>query len=113
MADSDQQPMSSAPNASVGKSGTPPSTTPPPSLNSSFNFGSSGGSNRNLLGLTPSEEVVFDGNGGGGLVAKLQIKNIATKSLVFKVCLMGYFLIGMVKLMVKLAKWRGKPIYSL
>ena len=91
MADSDQQPMSSAPNASVGKSGTPPSTTPPPSLNSSlnssFNFGSSGGSNRNLLGLTPSEEVVFDGNGGGGLVAKLQIKNIATKSLVFKVSL--------------------------
>ena len=88
MSDSEQDSLQ---QGSANKSGsTPPqAVTPPPSLNSSFTFGSGSVPNRSILGLTPSDEVVFDVNisagQNNGLVAKLEIKNIANKSVVFKV----------------------------
>ena len=87
MSDSEQDSL----QGSANKSGsTPPQAlTPPPSLNSSFTLGSGSVPNRSILGLTPSDEVVFDVNisagQNNGLVAKLEIKNIANKSVVFKV----------------------------
>ena len=88
MADSEQD--SAQQRVGIRSGSTPPQAlTPPPSLNSSFTFGSGSGSNRNILGITPSDEVVFDVNSSAGqnsgLVAKLQIKNIANKSVIFKV----------------------------
>jgi hypothetical protein len=38
-----------------------------------------------LLSITPSDEIVFSKNSQGDLTAKVQIKNIATKSIAFKV----------------------------
>ena len=80
--DSDHNQISSSPNIETKTGSSPPKTvTPPPSLNST--------PSRHLLGLTPSDEVVFDvDNTSGqanGLQAKLQIKNIANKAVVFKV----------------------------
>ena len=88
--------FSSSPKSESKSASTPPQTsTPPPSLNASFNSGSNNASNRHLLGLTPSDEVVFDNcNTSGqanGLQAKLQIKNIANKAVVFKVSPKYYY----------------------
>ena len=89
MTDSDHPPLSSSPQIGSKSGSTPPQTaTPPPSLNSSFSTGNISTPNRNLLGLTPSDEVVFDISNAGqnnGLQAKLQIRNIANKAVVFKV----------------------------
>ena len=80
---SDHNPISSSPNIETKTGSSPPQTvTPPPSLNNNT-------PSRHLLGLTPSDDVVFDvDNTSGqanGLQAKLQIKNIANKAVVFKV----------------------------
>ena len=87
--EAEHQPISSSPNSGSKAGSTPPqANTPPPSLNSSFNIGNTNTPNRNLLGLTPSDEVVFDVNNAGennGLQAKLQIKNNSNKMVVFKV----------------------------
>ena len=87
--EAEHQPISSSPNSGNKAGSTPPqANTPPPSLNSSFNIGNTNTPNRNLLGLTPSDEVVFDVNNAGennGLQAKLQIKNNSNKMVVFKV----------------------------
>ena len=89
MTEAEHQPISSSPNSGNKAGSTPPqANTPPPSLNSSFNIGNTNTPNRNLLGLTPSDEVVFDVNNAGennGLQAKLQIKNNSNKMVVFKV----------------------------
>ena len=90
MTESEPQLLSSTPQGGSRSGSTPPqTTTPPPSLNSSFSAGSASGPNRNLLALTPSDEVVFDINSNAGqsngLLARLQIRNIANKSVVFKV----------------------------
>ena len=90
MADTEQQILTNTPQGGSRSGSTPPQTaTPPPSLNSSFSVGTPSGPNRNLLGLTPSDEVVFDINNNAGqnngLLAKLQIRNIANKSVIFKV----------------------------
>ena len=87
---SDHNPISSSPNIETKIGSSPPQTvTPPPSLNTSSSTGSNNTHSRNLLGLTPSDDVVFDvDNTSGqanGLQAKLQIKNIANKAVVFKV----------------------------
>ena len=87
---SDHNQISSSPNIETKTGSSPPQTvTPPPSLNTSFNTGTNNTPSRHLLGLTPSDEVVFDvDNTSGqanGLQAKLQIKNIANKAVVFKV----------------------------
>jgi len=84
---SDHNPISSSPNIETKTGSSPPQTvTPPPALNST---GSNNTPSRHLLGLTPSDEVVFDvDNTSGqanGLQAKLQIKNIANKAVVFKI----------------------------
>lgn len=86
----EQQQHSSSPKIETKSGSTPPqTTTPPPSLNTSFNTGSNNAPNRHLLGLTPSDEVLFDINNnagqGNGLQAKLQIKNISNKAVIFKV----------------------------
>jgi len=87
--EAEHQPISSSPNSGNKAGSTPPqANTPPPSLNSSFNIGNTNTPNRNLLGLTPSDEVVFDVNNAGennGLQAKLQIKNNSNKMVVFKI----------------------------
>ena len=88
MADSEQDSPQQGPANRSGS--TPPQAlTPPLSLNSDFTLGSGSAPNRNILGLTPSDEVVFDVNisagQNNGLAAKLEIKNIANKSVVFKV----------------------------
>ena len=89
MTNSDHPPLSSSPQVGSKSGSTPPQTaTPPPSLNSSFSTGNTSTPTRNLLGLTPSDEVVFDISNAGqnnGLQAKLQIRNIASKAVVFKV----------------------------
>lgn len=82
--------LSSSPKSENKSGSTPPQTsTPPPSLSTSFNAGSTNAPTRNLLSLTPSDEVSFDisnnAGQGNGLQAKLQIKNIANKAVVFKV----------------------------
>ena len=87
MNDTEYQPLTSTSQTGTNNGGTPPSTvTPPPSLNSSFN---SNTPSRNLLGLTPSDEVAFDVNNNAGqnngLHAKLQIRNTANKPVIFKV----------------------------
>ena len=96
--DAEHQPLSSSPQSGNKGGSTPPQTiTPPPSLNSSFNAGTTNAANRSLLGLTPSDEVVFDINNNAGqnngLQAKLQIRNISNKSVVFKVILPPYLYI--------------------
>ena len=89
MTESEHPPLSSSPQIGSKSGSTPPqTTTPPPSLNSSFSTGNTSTPNRNLLGLTPNDEVVFDISNAGsnnGLQAKLQIRNIANKAVVFKV----------------------------
>ena len=90
MTDSENPTLSSSPKIGSKNGSTPPqTTTPPPSSNSSFSTGNASAPNRNLLGLSPSDEVVFDINNNAGqnngLQAKLQIRNIANKSVVFKV----------------------------
>lgn len=87
MNDTEYQPLTSTSQTGTNNGGTPPSTvTPPPSLNSSFN---SNTPSRNLLGLTPSDEVAFDVNNNAGqnnvLHAKLQIRNTANKPVIFKI----------------------------
>jgi len=86
----EQKQHSSSPKIETKSGSTPPqTTTPPPSLNTSFNTGNSNAPNRHLLGLTPSDEVLFDINNntgqGNGLQAKLQIKNISNKAVIFKI----------------------------
>ena len=85
----EQQQHSSSPKIETKSGSTPPQTTTPPPLNTSFNAGSNNAPNRHLLGLTPSDEVLFDidnnAGQGNGLQAKLQIKNISNKAVIFKV----------------------------